>query len=150
VSGVCVLALYSVIILNKNKKIPFRPCFLYIQLPDNLYTSFGNSSTNMLSVTCTCMLIIKILNTCQFFVETNLGISTLKMRLRRRVQFVEELVHVKIAKQVSVKTVKVRSDIKDRNSNVRIVFFFFPLAALIDTSILSCFVTGLFGWYKQS
>jgi len=96
------------------------------------------------------MLIIKILNTCQFFVETNLGISTLKMRLRRRVQFVEELVHVKIAKQVSVKTVKVRSDIKDRNSNVRIVFFFFPLAALIDTSILSCFVTGLFGWYKQS
>jgi len=69
------------------------------------------------------MLIIKLLNTCQFFVETNLGISTLKMRLRRRVQFVEELVHVKIADQVSVKTVKVRSDIKDRNSYVRIVIF---------------------------
>jgi hypothetical protein len=79
------------------------------------------------------MLIIKLLNTCQFFVETNLGISTLKMRLRRRVQFVEELVHVKIAEQVSVKTVKVRSDIKDRNSYVTIVFF--SLAALIDTSI---------------
>jgi len=77
----------------------------------------------MISVTCTCMLIIKLLNTCQFFVETNLGISTLKMRLRRRVQFVEELVHVKIADQVSVKTVKVRSDIKDRNSYVRIVIF---------------------------
>jgi hypothetical protein len=70
------------------------------------------------------------------------------MRLRRRVQFVEELVHVKIAEHVSVKTVKVRFDIKDRNSYVRIVFF--SLAALIDTSILSCFVTGLFGWYKQS
>ena len=47
------------------------------------------------------------------FVETNLGILTLKMKLRRHVQFVEELALVRTAWQANVKTVKVRSDIKD-------------------------------------
>jgi hypothetical protein len=68
--------------------------------------------------------------------------------LRWRVQFVEELAHVKIVGQVSVRTVKVRSDINDGCLSFRIVF---SLAALIDTSILSYVVVpGLFGWYKQS
>ena len=47
------------------------------------------------------------------FVETNLGILTLKMKLRGHVQFVEELALVRTAWQANVKTVKVRSDIKD-------------------------------------
>jgi len=51
------------------------------------------------------------------FFYTNLGIWTLKKKLRRHVQFVVELALVRIAQQVNVKTVKVRSDIKHERSS---------------------------------
>lgn len=56
------------------------------------------------------------------FVETNLGILKLKMKLRWLVQFVGELALVKIAWQVNAKTLKVRSDIKAGCSSARTVF----------------------------
>lgn len=48
---------------------------------------------------------------CQYLLK-HIGIVTLKMRLRRLVQFVEELALVRTALQVSIKALKVRSDIK--------------------------------------
>jgi len=63
------------------------------------------------------------------------------MKLRRHAQFVVELAVVRIAQQVNVKTVKVRSDIKHKcPSDLSSV----SLIAYTDTLVYGLFFSGIF------